>query len=166
MKKLIAGGLVTFMLAAAVHAAGSPPPAEPRRDILGVKVGMTEQEAHAVLQKIGRLPNPRDRKRTEVWEVNDPYFSHLAVQFEKKTNLVHFVTAFAHGSKKADRRRMRYDDVGELKKARRQIVEPHPRNNYKYEWLLGAAGRNPKINVVAWGRDRDHLDIYSIERVN
>ncbi|MCA1616515.1 MAG: hypothetical protein LC800_20955 [Acidobacteria bacterium] len=49
--------------------------------------------------------------------------------------------------------------------ARKKTVEV-ARKNYRYEWELPAAGRDPKINIVAWGRDPQYLQYYSIERAN
>ncbi len=161
MKKLVAGGLLSFLFAASVYAVGASPPPQPRRDILGIRVGMSAEEARSQLQKIGRRLR-EERKRQEIWEVTDPYFAHLVIQLDK-ANLVHFVTAYAH-DEKAKRERMRYGDVGELKKARQ--TGEIARKNYRYQWQLEAAGRNPKINIVAWGRDPQYLQYYSIERAN
>jgi len=160
MKKLVAGGLLSFLFAASVYAVGAPPP-QSRRDILGIRIGMSAEAARSQLQKIGRRLR-EERKRQEIWEVTDPYFSHLVIQLDK-ANLVHFVTAYAH-DEKAKRERMRYGDVGELKKARQ--TGEIARKNYRYQWQLEAAGRNPKINIVAWGRDPQYLQYYSIERAN
>jgi len=158
MRKLVAGGLLSLLFAASVCAAGVQP--RPRRDILGIKVGMSAEAAHSQLKKIGRFQK-EERKRHEVWEVEDFYFSHLIIQFDK-AKLVHFVTAVARED--AKRGRMRYDDVADLKKAR-QTGEA-AKNNYRYEWGLAAAGKDPKINIVAWGRDPQYLQYYSIERAN
>jgi len=162
MKKLIAGVLLSFLFTASVSAVVlAPPPPQPRRDILGIRVGMSAEEARGQLKKIGRFQK-EERKRHEIWEVNDPYFSHLIIQFDK-AKLVHFVTAVARED--AKRERMRYSDVAEIEKARKKTVEV-ARKNYRYEWEVAAARRDPKINVVAWGRDPQYLQYYSIERVN
>lgn len=158
MRKLVAGGLLSLLFAASVCAAGVQP--RPRRDILGIRIGMSAEAARSQLKKIGRFQK-EERKRHEVWEVEDFYFSHLIIQFDK-AKLVHFVTAVAHAD--AKRGRMRYEDVAELKKAR-QTGEA-AKNNYRYEWGLAAAGKDPKINIVAWGRDPQYLQYYSIERAN
>ena len=159
MKKLVKSALLSFVLAASAFASGAtvPPPA---RDILGVKVGMTAEAAHTQLQKIGRFQKT-ERKRHEVWEVRDPHFSHLIIQFDK-AKLVHFVTAVARLD--AKREPMRYSDVAELKHAREKGEAA--KNNFRYEWGLEAEGKDPKINIVAWGRDPQYLQYYSIERAN
>ena len=116
--------------------------------------------ARARLLEIGRLQR-EERKRQQVWEIRDPHFSHLIIQFDK-AKLVHFVTAVARED--AQRERMRYSDVAELKNAR-QTGEA-AKKNYRYEWGLEAAGKDPKIHIVAWGRDPQYLQYYSIERAN
>lgn len=161
MKKLLKSGLFSFLFAAGVCSVGAlPTPPQPARDILGIRIGMSAEAARAQLQKVGRFQK-EERKRHEVWEVRDPYFSHLIIQFDKAKQ-VHFVTAVARED--AEGKRMRYSDVAELKKAR-QTGEA-ARNNYRYEWGLAAAGKDPKINIVAWGRDPKYLQYYSIERAN
>jgi hypothetical protein len=161
MNKLVMVGLLSCLFAAGVLAAVPAPPKQPERDILGLRIGMTKEEAQVRLQKIGRLQR-EERKRQEVWEIRDPYFSHLIVQFDKGTKQVHFVTAVARED--AKRERMRYSDVGELKHARQKGQAA--KKNYRYEWGLEAAGKDPKVNIVAWGRDPQYLQYYSIERAN
>ena len=162
MKKLITGGLLCFLFAASIYAVGATLPSQPQRDILGIRIGMSAEAARSQLQKIGRFRN-EERKRQEVWEVSDHrYFSHLIIQFDK-AKLVHFVTAVARED--AKRERMPYSAVAELKNARKKTVEV-ARKNYRYEWELAAASRDPKINIVAWGRDPQYLQYYSIERAN
>ncbi len=159
MKKLVKSVLVTFLLAASVHATGALA-APPARDILGIRIGMSAEEAHTQLQKVGRFQK-EERKRHEVWEVRDPHFSHLIIQFDKAKR-VHFVTAVARAD--AKREPMRYSDVAELKNARQKGEAA--KNNFRYEWGLEAEGKDPKINIVAWGRDPQYLQYYSIERAN
>ena len=158
MRKLAKTVLLLFLLTASVDA--HRPATQRARDILGLKIGMSLDEAHTQLGKIGRFQK-EERKRHEVWEVRDRYFSHLIIQFDKSKH-VHFVTAVARQDNK--RARMRYSDVGELKNAR-QTGEA-AKNNYRYEWGLEAHGNDPKINIVAWGRDPQYLQYYSIERAN
>lgn len=160
MKKLVKTALLSFIFAASAHAAGVSASPQPARDILGVRVGMTADAAHAQLQKVGRFQKT-ERKRHEVWEVRDPHFSHLIIQFDK-AKLINFVTAVARAD--AQREPMRYSDVGELKSA--QQKGEAARSNFRYEWGLEAAGTDPKINIVAWGRDPQFLQYYSIERAN
>ncbi|HKO96891.1 MAG TPA: hypothetical protein VJU86_07865 [Pyrinomonadaceae bacterium] len=161
MKKLVASSILSLLFAVSSFAVGLQPPKEPARDILGVRIGMSADEAHTQLKKIGELQK-EERKRQEVWAIRDPRFSHLIVQFEKGTRLIHFVTAVARADAQAEK--MRYSDVGELKSARQRGEAA--KKNYRYEWGLEAAGKDPKVQIVAWGRDPQYLQYYSIERAN
>jgi hypothetical protein len=154
MNKLIVGFLLSFLLAASASAFG----AEPRRDILGLRLGMSTEAAHTQLQKIGRLER-NERKRQEVWEVRDRHFTHLIVGFDK-AGQVRFVTAVA----RENGERMRYSDVADLKKARQ--LGDAAINNYHYVWELAAKRKEMKSFVVARGRDPQYLTTYSIKRAD
>lgn len=154
MKKLIAGCLLSLLCALSVAAAGN----EPQRDIVGIKLSMSKEDAHRQLQKIGRLER-EERKRQEVWEVSDPRFSHIIIGFDKEAQ-VRFVTAVA----RADGQRMSYKDIGNLKKARQ--IGNVAINNYHYIWVLAAHGKEPKGLVVARGRDPQFFTTYSIKRAD
>lgn len=155
--------LFLFTVSGCGGGGGAAAPSPLARDILGVRVGMSAEAARAQLEKIGNLQK-EERKQYEVWEVRDnPYFSHLAIQFDKPKKLVNSITAIAREDDK--RKRMSYSDVAELKNAWKKTIEP-AKNNYRYDWELPAAGENPKINIVAWGRDAQYLQYYSIERAN
>jgi hypothetical protein len=156
MKKLAAAAVLSFLFASGVQAFGVTPPPQPRREILGIKVGMGAEAARSQLQKIGRLGR-EERKRQEVWEVSDPKFSGVIVGFDK-AGRVRFVTAVARPGGE----RVRYGDVGDVKKAR-QKGNPAI-NNFRYEWEVAASGREPKIIVEASGRDQQYLSTYSIKR--
>lgn len=154
MKKLFAGGLLLFLFAASVSALV----AEPRRDIMGINIGMSKEAARHQLQKLGQLQR-EERKRQEVWELRDRHFSHLIVGFDKASQ-VRFVTAVA----REDGERTLYSDVAELKKARQ--IGDVAINNFHYVWELAAGGQVPKTIVVARGRNPKYLTTYSIKRAD
>jgi hypothetical protein len=130
----------------------------PRRDIVGLRLDMTKEDAHSRLQKIGTLQR-EERKRQEVWEVRDPNFSHVIVGFDKQSR-IRFVTAVAREGGE----RMRYADIASLKKARQEGDVSV--NNYNYIWELAAHGKEPKGLVIARGRDPEYLSTYSIKRLD
>jgi hypothetical protein len=78
---------------------------------MGIRLDMTQEEAHARLKKIGSMEK-EERKRQEVWAINDPRVSHLLVGFDPSLR-VRYVTAIA----RAIGLRIRYDDVGDVKTA-------------------------------------------------
>lgn len=145
-----------LLLTASVSVAAAGSEIRPRRDIVGLHLDMTKEEAHSRLQKIGTLQR-EERKRQEVWEVRDPYFSHVIVGFDKQAR-VRFVTAVA----REGGQRMRYADVANLKKARQE--GDASANNYNYVWELAARGKEPKGLVMARGRDPQYLSTYSIKK--
>lgn len=154
MKKIATLCLLSLLFAAGVSAAAR----SPRRDIMGIRINMSKKAAHNVLQKIGQLQR-EERKRQEIWEVRDDYFTHIIVGFDTEMR-VRFVTAVA----REEGQRMRYSDVADISKARQ--AGNVTVNNYHYVWELAAQGKNPKCTVAARGRDPQFLKTYSIKRAD
>jgi hypothetical protein len=79
MKKLVLSGVCLFLWAAVAVEASEK---KLQRQILGVRLNMTKDEAHNRLQEIGTFV--RDEKpRQEIWQVRDQSFSHLIIGFGK-----------------------------------------------------------------------------------
>ena len=152
MRKLIALCFISSLLAVCPGAAAGQ-----RRDVVGLRLGMTKEAARRQLQKIGTLQR-EERKRQEVWEVRDDYFSHVVVGFDQQAR-VRFVTAVA---REGGARRMRYSDVASLKAARQEGDASI--NNYNYVWELARRGKEPRVLVVARGRDPEYLSTYTIKK--
>ena len=157
MRKLATLCLLSLLLTAGMGVATGRE-TRPRRDIVGLRLDMTKEAAHSLLQKIGTLQR-EERKRQEVWEVRDPYFSHVIVGFDKQSR-IRFVTAVA----REGGQRMRYADVANLKKARQE--GDVSANNYNYVWELSARGKETKGLVIARGHDPLYLSTYSIKRLD
>jgi hypothetical protein len=158
VRKLAALCLLPLLLTASISVAAAGRETRPRRDIVGLRLDMSKEDAHSRLQKIGTLQR-EDRKRQEVWEVRDPYFSHVIVGFDKQSR-IRFVTAVA----REGGQRMRYTDVANLERARQE--GDVSANNYNYVWELSARGREPKGLVMARGRDPLYLSTYSIKKLD
>lgn len=144
--------VVVLMCSIAAAAADAP-----ARDILGVRLDMSKDAAHAVLQKLGRLER-NERKRQEVWEITDPRFSHLLLGYDT-AGKVRYVTAVAREKGQP----VRYSEVANLKTAR-QMGDPKI-NNFNFQWELSARGDNPKTHVIAQGRDPQNLHHLSLKKV-
>ena len=129
----------------------------PERQILKIELGMTEEKVHERLKAIGTLIRTEE-KRQEAWQVRDPRFSHLIVGFNKGKKL-RYVTAVARDDK--DAKRVSYDEIADLKKAR-QAGDPKV-SNYNYEWELPADKTNPHMLVIAIGRDPKLLSTYTLK---
>ena len=157
MKKLI---WISLSLALWTAIAIETSAQELHRDILGIRLNMTEKEAHERLKAIGSFVR-NEEKRQEVWQVRDESFSHLLIGFGKDEK-VRYVTAVAREDK--DARRVAYEEIGNLKKAR-QAGDPRI-NNFRYEWELPAEKDNPHTLVIALGRDPKFLTTYSLKRLS
>ena len=129
----------------------------PERQILKIQLGMTEEKVHERLKALGTLVRTEE-KRQEAWQIRDPKFSHLIVGFNKDKKL-RYVTAVARQDK--DAKRVPYDEIGDLKKAR-QAGDPKV-SNFNYEWELPADKTNPRMLVIAIGRDPKLLSTYTLK---
>jgi len=127
-------------------------------DVLGIRVGMSQKDADARLQKLGKLEK-EERKQQQVWALtNDPNYSYLIVAFNKEFTEVRFITAKA----KENGRKVRYSDVVDLKKAKQVGAV----NNYKYVQEVPARGKNPGYVITARGQDSNYLTYFSIEKID
>lgn len=155
-KKLAATVFALGLSALLVVIAAQSKTKEPPRDILGIRIGMSADDAHKRLEKLGRLDR-EERKRQEVWVLaDDPRFSHLLLGFDQDGG-VRYVTALAR-----DARQVRYSDVLDTKRAK---VTSGVRN-YHYTWEVAARDRRPAYQVMAQGSDPDYLSSYSLKKLN
>jgi len=136
--------------------AASPLVKEPPPEIMGIRLGMSKQDAHARLKRIGSLEK-EERKRQEVWAVSDRRVSHLLVGFDGELR-VRYVTVIARPGSP----RIPYGEVGNLKAAQQQSNQ----GNYKFTWEVGARRGQPAYLVVARGRDPQYLDSYSVKKLD
>lgn len=150
MKRRVA--LVAFLLILAGGTRASAA-AEPKPEILGVRLGMSLREARARLEKLGRLER-EERKQQQVWALrDDPRFAFLIVGFDKDFSRVRFITAKAREGGE----RVRYADVLDLKRAR-QLGRA---GNYSYSQRV-RRGRRGAYVVSARGTDAEYLTYYSV----
>lgn len=128
--------------------------AKVRPEIMGISLGMAREAAHARLKSIGRLEK-EERKRQEVWAVDDPRISHLLVGYDTDYR-VRYVTAVARKGGP----RIRYQEVVDVKRAQRSNYQ----GNYKFT-LEVKRGQLAYV-TIAHGRDPQYLDSYSVKRVD
>ncbi len=116
---------------------------------------MNKEDATQRLQEIALFERD-ERKRQQVWKMKDASrYSHVAVGYDQK-NQVRYVTAFV--DKAAAKERVRFADVGDLSKAKKEIVEPH----YRYIWDVPAAEGKPAYSVIAYGDEPEFLSSCSL----
>jgi len=131
---------------------------EPKPEILGVRLGMSREEARARLQEIGKLEK-EERKQQEVWRLaDDPNYSHLMVAYNKEYTSVRYVTAVAHeqGS------RVPYADVINPGGARLESTQA----SRTYTQETPARDGRPGFITKAMGTDPTYLKYYSVERID
>jgi hypothetical protein len=128
--------------------------AKTRPAIMGISLSMSREVALARLKTIGRLEK-EERKRQEVWAVNDPRVSHLLIGYDADYR-VRYVTAIA----RTGGPRIRYQEVVDVKHAERSNYQ----GNYKF--TLEAKRGQVAYITIAHGRDPQYLDSYSVKKVD
>jgi len=134
----------------------SAAPARPRPEIMGISLEMSRDDARALLKSIGSLEK-EDRKRQEVWAVKDPRISHLLVGYDADYR-VRYVTAIA----RTDGPKIRYQEVADLKSARRAVVQ----GNHKFTWEIEGRRGHEAFILIARGHDPQYLDSYSVKKAD
>ena len=130
--------------------------AKTRPQIMGVSLSMSREAALARLKSLGRLER-EERKRQEVWAVNDARVSHLLVGYDAEYR-VRYVTAIARNGGP----RIRYQEVVDVRHAERS----NNQGNYKFTLEVDARRGQFAYITVAHGRDPQYLDSYSVKRVD
>lgn len=131
---------------------------EPKPEILGVRLGMSREEAHARLRDIGQLEK-EERRQQEVWRLTgDPAYSHLMVAYNKEYTSVRYVTAVAG----EQGRRLRYSDVVDVAHARKETTAA----SHAYTQEMPARADQPGFIARAMGSDPTYLKYYSVERTD
>ena len=128
--------------------------AKGRGEIMGVSLGVSREAAQQRLKTIGRLEK-EERKRQEVWAVNDPRVSHILIGYDPEYR-VRYITAIA----RAGGPRIRYQEVVDVKHAQRSNYQ----GNYKFT-VEARRGQFAYV-TIAHGRDPQYLDSYSVKRVD
>ena len=132
--------------------------AGPKPEVLGVRLGMSREEAHARLNDLGHLEK-KESKQQEVWKLkDDATYTHLIVAYNKEYTSLRFVTAVANEGG----RRVRYGDVLDTAKARRAGAGA----TVTYTLEVPAAGAQPRFEVRLVGNDPNFLKYYTVERLD
>lgn len=149
-RAFITFGLILLALAACARDPGRAG----GHDVLGLRVGMSREDALKRLEQLGRKERD-ERKQQEVWALKDhPDYTHLLVGFNREKTEVRYVTAVARPG------RVRYDSVVDPDKAKRTDVL----NNHTYEQEVAPDGAHPGYIVAARGTNPQYLSYYSLKR--
>ena len=149
-----------LLLLACLALPASAGPEEPKRDLLGLHLAMTQEESEKRLQEIGTLER-HERKQQEIWRVRDASYSHILIGRDK-AGALRFITATARTD--AEAQRVPYAAIGNLERAK-QTGGPAIKN-FRYEWELPKGERSPVMLVRAMGRDENHLSTLTLKRIS
>jgi len=130
----------------------------PQDNVLGIRIGMSRDEVHRRLQKLGEMER-EVRGRQEVWKLSrEPRLASILVGFDTGFK-VRYVTAISRDGGP----RMRYDDIGPLKDA---FAERANGAYTRYTWEIKADKKRAGYFLIAEGRDPEYLRSYSIKQHN
>ena len=162
MKKLGLIGRALFLFVcvavpfAVLQCGGKTANASLPREIFGISPGMSKDDAVRHLKEIGKLSR-EEEKRQQVWSIkDDPSFGYLAVGYDRE-NQVQYVTAF---TKPKDGQVKRFDEIGDLTAAKKEVAGP----NHRYIWEVPPQNGNSEYSVVAQGDNADHLSMLTITK--
>lgn len=127
------------------------------KDILGISVGMSKENAQKRLEEIAVFERDEE-KRQQVWLLkDDAHFKYLILGYDA-SNQVRYVTAIAEPS--VAKARIRFSEVGDLSKAKKEVLEPH----YKYIWQVHETDGKPDYDVYTYGDSPEFLMHYSLSK--
>ena len=118
-------------------------------DLLGLYPGMTDTDAHHVLQKLGGIVRGEGKPK-QTWKLKDPRYGYLVLRYDENWR-IHWVTAFA----REGGRRVRYRDIGD------PSLATHSGQHF-YDWKIPARRGAGTWSLVARGSDPKYLDSISI----
>jgi hypothetical protein len=127
-------------------------------NVLGLRVGMSRDDVHRQLKKMGTLDREA-RGRQEVWTLSrEPRFASVLVGFDADFK-VRYVTAIAREGGIP----MRYSELASTKDAQ---VENVSGAYTRYTWELKPVKKHAGYFLIAEGRDPQYLKSFSIKRHN
>ncbi len=127
-------------------------------DIVGVSIGMNRVAVKQKMTEIAVFDHPAGTKQ-DVWRMkDDSKFNFVAVGFDGGSE-VRYVTAFVNEDKAG--KSLRFSDIGEISRAKAEIVEPY----HRYIWDVAESSEHPAYQVVVNGKNADYATIYSINKI-
>ena len=156
VRKALRSSILVFMVLAVTQCATKTVSVSDVSDnIFGVKPGMNREKAQNRLREIGEFKEAAE-KRQEVWlPKNDPRFDSIAIGYGKDGR-VSYITAFSEEGKVKER--VRFTDIGDITKAKREVTEPH----HRYTWEVPPTAENSAYIVTVYGTDKEYLKMYSL----
>jgi len=156
--KTLSSGISIMLLLAMTQCTAKTAPALPT-DLLGISIGMNKADTQRRLEEIATFES-KGRKVGQLWKLkNDPHFSSIAVDYDKEDR-VRFVTAFVEET--TAKEKIKFTDVGDLTKAKAEIVEPH----YRYIWEILSEGEEAAYTVNVYGDNPEFVETYTLAKKN
>ena len=151
-KKINRAALLAFLaLSLTVSAAGK----QPAPQILGLRLGMAYERAHARLNEIGQFKSEDEGQ--QVWTLrNDKHYQYLIIGFDRERT-VRYVTVIAC----PDGHPVSYADVGNLADATRTGGA----GNLRYTWKANDKKGGFDYLAIAKGKDQRYLNRYAVKRL-
>jgi len=144
--------LALLVLSLSGFAVGKRPPPP---QILGLRLGMSYNQAHARLNEIGQFKSEDEGQ--QVWTLSqDKQYQYLIIGFDRD-RAVRYITVLA----RPDGQPVNYTDVGNLADAARSGGE----GNLRYTWKANDKKGHFEYLAIAKGKDSRHLNHYSIKRL-
>ncbi len=128
---------------------------QPTPEILGIRLGMPYDAAHAKLRKIGQFKSEDEGQQVWVLE-HDRHYQYAIVGFDHDRK-VRYVTVLVH----PEGQPVNYEDVGDLAAAARFGQA----GNLRYTWTLRDKRDHFEYVATVKGKNPHHLDRYSIKRL-
>ena len=153
-RKLFPISLLLLLIFSGIQAA----PAKPSREVLGLRLGMSEESVHKRMRRIATQQKEEREEEEggeqEVWILKkDERYNYLLTKFNGEHRLI-LVTVVAHPS------RVRYSDIGEMKDA----TVATDGINYSYKWRIPVQGKESTVLLIARGNNAEFLNSYSLYR--
>ena len=128
---------------------------QPAPQILGLRLGMSYDQAHARLNDIAQFKSEDEGQ--QVWTLtHDQRYQYVIIGFDRDRH-VRYVTALARPEGKP----VSYAEVGDLAHATRTGGP----GNLRYTWRVRDKGGRLEYLVIAKGKNQRHLDRYAIKRL-
>ncbi len=128
-------------------------------DIRGIKLNMSKEDAHKRIKEIAKLKEEAERGQ-EVWTLtNDPNFNYLILGYDKEDK-VKFITTILEKTSVGSKDRIKFADIGDLSKAKKESVG----NINKYIWNVEESGGMPEHQVYTYGEDAENLIHFSLAK--
>jgi hypothetical protein len=128
---------------------------QPAAQILGLRLGMSYDRAHARLNEIGQFKSEDEGQ--QVWQLShDQHYQYLIIGFDRDRS-VRYISVLARPNGQP----VDYADVGNLADAVRSGGE----GNLRYTWKANDRKGRFEYLAIAKGKDRRYLNRYAIKRL-